>query len=800
VTATTVFLMAIGVYHTVNVGQGGWMHHAVPSAPYTQLGSLAAVPSETALLVASLALTGATIVFILLIRSFDQDSRDAGRITYELEFPRDLTLDSVTAFMRSLTSLRPRRLSLLGRDSVVFETITRPGEIRHRLRVSGELAEAVLPQLRAAVPAMRVWAAREARVPAVQVIHEIRLGPHDGAIRTDEATGFATGLLAAMQPLVAGDHEAVIYQLVVYPVRRPGPGPTQRSTSPSTDKTPSPTSWRRVWRLLTRPEPAAAMPEAKVAEPWLALVGRVGAVSTGRGRSGHLVDRVVGQLRQLDRSGVHFWTRSLSRAHGQRAIAVAHTPIVTAPMHVNAREVATLIGWPLGGPTLPGLKLSGGRVFPPPQELPSTGLVVGQAVYSGLERPIGVAPADVLMHMLVSGPTGSGKSTFLLNLVKQGIDAGTGLILIDPNGDLAGDVINCITADRVNDLIFINPGDLRPLALNPLACAFEDAELVADQLLSLIRDRADSWGVTIDEALRNTLVLLAARGLTLVEVGPVLVDAGLRRRLLTDLDQAFMPVSEYFARFESWNPAQQAQTAAAVMNKITPLVDRRPIRAMLGQAEPTWTMQQVFDEGKILVASLPSGVIGPVAADLVGGVLLAMAWNAGQGRIAMLRENRRPVSLVVDELPRFSKGGSDLPDILARARAHGLGLVGAIQHIGQVPPMLRSALLSEARNKVILQPTADDAGIFARHMPGVNADDLLTLEARTAIASLVVGGRVTAPVSIATFPPPEPTGHGQAARMASRLRYGRDRADVEQAIAERRRGPGPGPRRTRRLS
>jgi len=129
-----------------------------------------------------------------------------------------------------------------------------------------------------------------------------------------------------------------------------------------------------------------------------------------------------------------------------------------------------------------------------------------------------------------------------------------------------------------------------------------------------------------------------------------------------------------------------------------------------------------------------------------------------------------------------------------------LGVAAVIQHIAQVPPMLRAALLSEARNKIVLQPTADDAGVFARHLPGVTADDLMSLESRTAIAQLVVDGRVTAPVTVATFPPPMPTGQGEAARAASRRRYGRDRDEVEAAIAARRRGPEPGPRRTRRLT
>src|SRR5262249_1070438 len=157
-----------------------------------------------------------------------------------------------------------------------------------------------------------------------------------------------------------------------------------------------------------------------------------------------------------------------------------------------------------------GLRLAGGRVFPPAQELPSAGRVVGRAVYPGMERPIAIAPADALMHMLVSGPTGSGKSTLLLNLITQDLRAGNGLILIDPGGDLARDVTEQIPPSRAGDLIFLNPADAQTaVGLNPLHCQLDDAELVADQLLDLIRQQADNWGPVIEETLKATLVLLA---------------------------------------------------------------------------------------------------------------------------------------------------------------------------------------------------------------------------------------------------------------------------------------------------
>jgi type IV secretion system coupling TraD/TrwB family protein len=359
----------------------------------------------------------------------------------------------------------------------------------------------------------------------------------------------------------------------------------------------------------------------------------------------------------------------------------------------------------------------------------------------------------------------------------------------------------CIPPERAGDLIYLHP-NRRVVGLNPLDCALDDAELVADQLLDLIHQLADNWGPVIEETLKATLVLLAATpSMTLVEMPAVLLDAGFRRRVLASLDPAFAPtVGEFFARYEAWNPGQQAMAASAALNKVTPFLDRRPIRAMLGQDRPAWSMRQVIDEGKILVVALPSGVIGPVAADLVGGIIATMAWNAALGRQTVSREHRRPVSVVIDELPRFVRGGgTSLADMLARARGHGMGLVGAVQHIGQVRPDLRAALMSEARSKVILQPAADDAALLARHLPGVEAQDLMTLEAHHAVASLIAGGRVAAPVTIQTLPPPPPTGHGNEARAASHATYGRDMADVERAITRRRQGPGPGPRRTRRI-
>ncbi|PKV88177.1 type IV secretory system conjugative DNA transfer family protein [Streptomyces sp. TLI_146] len=750
--------------------------------------------SDTTTLVASAALFSATIAIILILRFRDQLTRDAARVTYRLGFPRDLTIGQVTAFLHALTRLRPARGWLFGRDSVVFESVGWPGRIEHRLRLPKHQADVLLRQLRGIVPNLRTTPIENPALPTAGWLRRIRLTTTARPLRTDQPEGFAVALLSTLQPLARD--ELLLYQLVVYPVRTPQLPVARR---PSSGLAVLPPWLHRVGQLLTAAPPApldkqaAADFKAKIAEPWFGVIGTVGATAADRPRAHFLVGRLMATLHQLDYNGAALVPRWLPRRAADW-LAQAATGTGVAPVHVNAQEAATLLGWPLAGPTVPGLRLSGGRSFPPVPELPTRGRVLGTATYEGLQRPVAISPIDGLMHQLVTGPTGSGKSTLLLNQLTQDIQAGRGVILLDPGGDLARDVADRIPEARIGDLIYLDAADNRPVGINPLACAPEDAELVADQVMDLIKANADSWGPRLEEVLKAALVLLAATpGMTLVELPAVLTDEVFRASLLARLDPAFAPtVGAFFARFNSWSEGERGQAVSAVINKISPLTDRRQLRAMLGQAQPAWTMREVMEQHKILLVALPSGLAGSYAVDLLGGLLVSMVWNAAMRRAAVTRDQRQATFLYIDEAGRFLRSGADLTDMLARARGHFLGIIAALQHITQVPPNLRAALLSEARTKVVLQPGADDAATLARALgPLVKPEDLLTLEPRSAVAAVVTGGQVSPPVTIATNPPPEPSGWGPTARAASRLAYGRDRAAVEQEIADRRQASRP---------
>src|SRR4028119_1277992 len=83
---------------------------------------------------------------------------------------------------------------------------------------------------------------------------------------------------------------------------------------------------------------------------------------------------------------------------------------------------------------------------------------------------VGLRQEDRKNHLLVIGKTNSGKTTLLRNLIVQDIISGRGLCFIDPHGDTAQELLNCIPSWRLDHVTYIDPSGERehPVSLNPL--------------------------------------------------------------------------------------------------------------------------------------------------------------------------------------------------------------------------------------------------------------------------------------------------------------------------------------------
>jgi hypothetical protein len=711
-------------------------------------------------------------------------------IAYELQFPYGIKPEAVTDFLVGLTGLvAPRYLRWLTVRSVVWETVADHSGICHRLLVSAQHEETVLAALRAHLPGVRTTALAE--VPAVKVSRAEQLGlSHAGRpLAVHSPVAISSGILAAMQPLEPG--EQLVFQWTIQPA-----APTA-AIAPATQlryrvRSPFlPTSFSITPRQRTQQDVASE--RAKHAYPLLLATPRFGVLAQPD-RAAMLLRRVTASFHAVNAAGVHFFVRLLPDEIAVRNLAERRMPLLIPPCPLNAAELGTLLGIPLGEVTLPGLRVGQSRLLAPSIEIARVGRVVAQSTFPGAERPLALSVPDSLHHLHVIGPTGVGKSTLLLGLIAQDMIAGHGTVVIDPKGDLAADVLDRVPPGRIGDVVVLDPADAdRPVGLNLLAAPSGAQELVVDQLAGTMHNLwKSSWGPRTDDVLRSALLTLVAQpGMTLCEIPRLLGDAGLRRRLVGRLDDP-VGLLPFWSWYEALSEAERAQVIGPVLNKLRAFFLRRSLRNVLGQADAKLDLADVLSQGRILIVPLSKGVLGEEAAALFGSLLIARLWQTAMARAAVTPERRRPVFVYIDEAQDFLHLPTNVADVLAQARGLGVGLTLAHQHLGQLPGALKEAVLANARSRVIFQTASGDAKRLGREVaPYLSPADILGLGPFEVVLSLASGGRTSPPTTGRTVPPPPLTGMAEAALTASRSRYGRPRAEVEAAIRQRHAGDMP---------
>src|SRR5215472_7458504 len=115
----------------------------------------------------------------------------------------------------------------------------------------------------------------------------------------------------------------------------------------------------------------------------------------------------------------------------------------------------------------------------------------GQTNFRNERKAFGIKRADRPAHMYVIGKTGTGKSTLLETLIRQDIENGEGLALLDPHGSSIENVLRSMPEKRKADLIYFNVTNrTNPLGFNPLEwVATEKRSLAASGLLDAFHHR-----------------------------------------------------------------------------------------------------------------------------------------------------------------------------------------------------------------------------------------------------------------------------------------------------------------------
>lgn len=427
--------------------------------------------------------------------------------------------------------------------------------------------------------------------------------------------------------------------------------------------------------------------------------------------------------------------------------------------------------------------------------LPPDGPQLGEANAGSVSASVHLPTEGRSRHSYIVGATGTGKSTLLLNLVRQDLEAGEGLALIDPHGDLFEQVLMAIPRHRIDDVVLIEPcrgcrvpginflsipeGPLRRTQVNFVINEFLG---IFDQLY----DMRECGGPMFQTYFRNALLLLIESrcpNATLLDLARVFDDKTFRDAL-----KAHCP-NQQVVRF--WTNQAERVAGDASLSNIAPYITSKlnlftqsgPIRPIVGQVETTIDFRRLLDRRGILLVNLAKGQIGELDTRLLGMLLIGQLFSAALGRATLRPERRKPFHLYVDEFQNFVT--DSVASLLAEARKFGLHLTLANQTLAQLNAHpgrqnLLETILGNVGNLMLFRlgvPDAQRLRIFTEpHLP---PEEIQRLPNFHAFARLLAAEGPVEPFVFATAPPPKAATDARATIATIRRRQGRWARSVE---------------------
>ncbi len=463
---------------------------------------------------------------------------------------------------------------------------------------------------------------------------------------------------------------------------------------------------------------------------------------------------------------------------------------VASKQILNIKELATL--WHLPGEKIKTPSLAWGKsvLSEPPENLPvAEGRTeeekkkinfFAKTLYHNQETIFGINEKDRWRHIWTVGKTGTGKSTMLANMAIDDLKKDRGLAVIDPHGDTAEILLDYIPSHRINDVVYFNPADRDfPVAINPLEVKNrEDAELVVSGLMSIFtKVWANVWSARMEYILRNTFMTLAETpNRTLEDTLRILSSQSFRNKILEKIDDQAL-IQFWKEEFEQMPPQLQKEAISPIQNKVGQFVTSPMIRRIISSEVSSIQLDEIMNEGKILIANLSQGRLGEDNSALLGAMLITKFQLAAMHRVDIPEEQRLPFYLYVDEFQNFAT--DSFIKILSEARKYRLALFLANQYMAQIPMEVTKAILGNAGSLVTFTAGAEDAAILHKEFAEVfEENDLINLQRFQIALKLMIDGYTSRPFIATTLPLPDSRNQNREKVIrVSRERYTRKVSD-----------------------
>jgi hypothetical protein len=439
-----------------------------------------------------------------------------------------------------------------------------------------------------------------------------------------------------------------------------------------------------------------------------------------------------------------------------------------------------------------------------PDSLPETGALLGHVPVAAADIAARLHESAWSRHCHVLGGSGTGKTRLLQSMISDRLRQPHALILLDPHGDLFQAAHLACPTWRDADVVSLDFGDFdHAPSLNLLQCAgvrpdVEQTFLIhalCETFVQMYPENKEAFGPMFFAYLTNAARLVMGDTeitATLLDVPRVFSEPLFRRALVERCKNAEVRAFWRGIALRAGGEASLENVAPYIVSKFVDL-QHPPMRAFLGQAESTIDLRAIMDRGGVLLVNLAKGRLGARQSRFLGLLLTSRILAAVLSRADQPPSQRREVHLVADEFGSLVASASDFDAVLSEGRKYGCRVVCAHQHMAQLPPALAQSLLTNTGSRILMRLGAEDAQTMARWVePEFDAQALMTLPDRHAVARMQVPGGVTSPFLMHTLECPDLPDDSatqtrfEALRASSRARYCRPAAAVERDIAQRR--------------
>ena len=345
-------------------------------------------------------------------------------------------------------------------------------------------------------------------------------------------------------------------------------------------------------------------------------------------------------------------------------------------------------------------------------------LVLGTTVEGN--KVVTLTGIDFERHKVISGISGSGKSTFIawiaVSLLRQSIP----FMIIDPHGSLAKLILTLLSSsdyfrnpkafDRLWYVDFKRAEKDAAIAFNVLKQPSVTTHTIASNFLEAMHRAFPATGTTtmLDNVIEAACYVLAETNQPVTQLSRLLLDATYREMLLKKIAHPDPLILQFFkSKFEE---KASSQLIDSTLRRSFLLTFSPVLRNILSQQHNKIDFSYIINNKISCLFSL--GGLDDSTKRLIACMLLVSLEQKFLSMTDIPSGNKTPVHLIVDEAPVFfSQSETSFTNMLEQARKAGATLYYALQTYSQITKGMAGSLQNAI--SVIMKAGVDDSSTLA---------------------------------------------------------------------------------------